>query len=327
MLLFAFLITNAYSWWGHAHMVIAQIAESLLSKSEIQKIEKIISYGTLPYSTIVSCASWQDDVKSYGFSGMGNWHFIDTPLLLNVTDMSKITIQPNTYNVTNYLVHAKECLDDKTTSDEWALAFHIRSIIHFVGDVHTPHHSCQMYSDSLPTGDLGGNRYYLDCEYGSACNNIHFLWDSAGLYYPLLNPISSINLNQFNQNASKLMKEFPMSYFTSNGYDLKSYAPYVWANESFTYASKYGYNTPINRRPSDEYFTTVQQHSKERIALAGYRLGYLLQSLLSNENFNKIELKPKVSTREIAIWVVNAFLFVGIVVVAFFNAKARRANQ
>lgn len=326
MLFFAFLITNTYSWWGHAHMIIAQIASTFLTKDEVRKIEKIINYGTLPTSTIVSCASWQDDVKSYGFSGMGNWHFIDTPLLLNVSDISKITLQPTTYNVTDYLVDAKSCLDDKTTKDKWVFGFHIRSIIHFVGDVHTPHHSCQMYSDTLPKGDLGGNRYYLDCEYGSACNNIHFLWDSAGLFFPLLNPITPFYLNQFNQNASKLMDEFPISYFTSKNYNIEKYSPFEWANESFTFASEYGYSTPINRRPSDEYFSSVQQHSKERIALAGYRLGHLLKNLIQNVDFDT-NLGPKVSSREIVVWVINALLFLGIVILAYLNVSARRSTQ
>lgn len=326
MILFAFLITNSYSWWGHAHMIIAEIASRKLSKKEKEKIEKIINFGTLPTSTIVSCASWQDDVKSYGFSGMGNWHFIDTPLLLNVTDISKITIQPDTYNVTNYLVHAKECLDNPSTSDKWVFGFHIRSIIHFVGDIHTPHHSCQMYSDSIPTGDLGGNKYYLDCEYGSACNNIHFLWDSAGLYYPLENPVSSINSKTFLANASKLIEELPESYFTSRNYDLQSFSPFVWANESNTYARDYGYSTPINKRPSDEYFQTVQLRSKERIALAGYRLGYLLKNLLDNVDFN-VKLNPKVSSREIALWVINALMFICIVILSYFITRTKKALQ
>lgn len=322
MIFLSFLFTNVFCWWGHSHMIIAEIATRLLETKEIKKIEYLINSPTLPsQSTIVNCASWQDDLKSSGFSGMGNWHFTDIPFLLNVTNPSKITIQPDTYTVVDYLESAYEILSLKTTTDLWSLGFHLRSIIHFVGDIHTPHHCVQMYSDAIPAGDIGGNRYYLNCEYGSACNNIHFFWDSAALTFPLSDPLSSINYETFTNNATLLMNKFPQDYY--HDYDLKTFQPSLWANESNHYAQIYGYSTPMNKRPSDDYFETAQFRAQERIALAGYRLGYLLKDLINHLEFDYNDAS-QLPVSEIVVWVFNALLFVGIVIVFVINLVMKK---
>ncbi|OHT17704.1 class I nuclease [Tritrichomonas foetus] len=323
MILFGLFISEAYSWWGHSHMVIAKIASTYLTKQETKKIEKLINYGTLETSNIVSSATWQDDLKDQGkFYGMGNWHFVDTPVILPNTNISKIHIAPDTYNITTYLTDAMDCLLNPTTADPWVFAYHLRSIIHFVGDIHTPHHTCQMYCDDIPNGDLGGNKYYLNCQFGSACNNIHFLWDSAGLTYPIFNPLIPLYIDEFNQNVTEIMEKFPEDYFSDKKFDLHAFKPYSWANESNKIANEIGYATPINKRPSDEYFSQVQNKSQERIALAGIRLGYLLKDLLNKVDF-QIDTPPAVTVREIVVWVIDALLLIGTIILTILVNKKR----
>ena len=321
-MLFLFLVTQpAFAWWGHSHDVIAAIAKTFLSSSEIRKIEKIINYGTLESQTIVSCATWQDDLKDKGkFYAMGNWHFIDTPILFNKS--GPVQIQADTYNVTSYLNDGYTTLLDSSTKDLWAFAFHLRSFIHFVGDIHTPHHTCQMYNDDLKTGDLGGNKYYLNCQYGSACNNIHFFWDSAGLFYPVFDPLISYYKDKFEDNVSAIMDKLPQSYFEDNGYNLKDFQPSKWAAESNEIANTIGYATPINKRPSDEYFELVQKTAQERIALAGYRLGNLLKKLINDidvdiNDADDVEVSDDSRVREIVVWVFDAIFLVGTLVFTF----------
>ena len=290
------------SWWGHAHMMIGRIAESLLTSKEKKKIEAVLRYGQHPIQTITEATTWQDDLKStYSLSVMETWHFLDHP----INKGKNTSIPPPTYNITTYMDSAYRALKDKTTTDPWVWAFHLRSLIHFVADVHTPHHNVALFNDLFPKGDAGGNGYKLNCNLGSACNNIHFLWDSAGFYFPIYNPLIPKYRAEFQKNATKLINELPQSHYTSQNMDVKTFFPEVWHNESYEVAYNFGYNTTMYGWPSKDYFTTVQTQSKERIAISGYRLGYFLKEVVGN-----IPVEPTSNTREIVVWVVDVVLIV-----------------
>lgn len=283
--------------------MIGRIAENMLSSSERKKFEGILRYGQLPIQTITESTTWQDDLKdSYKLDVMGLWHFSDGPIVKG----DNVEIPPPTYNITTYLEDAWRTLTNPTTTDPWVWAFHLRSILHFVADVHTPHHNVALFTnDNFRRGDAGGNGYKLNCVYGSACNNIHFLWDSAGLLYNIYNPLIPKFRDEFSSNATNFVKEFPESRFTGKSFDLKTYEPYKWHNESYDVAVKVGYDTPMYGWPSEDYFEKVRTQCKDRIALAGYRLGSVLKQLVDS-----IPYDVPSSTREIIVWIVDAVLIV-----------------
>lgn len=286
-------------WWGHAHMMIGRIAESYLTRKQLQKVERILKYGEYPEQTITETSTWHDDLKdTYKMSLMGNWHFSDGPIIQS----DNVTIPPPTFNVSTYLDSAWRTLSNSTTTDPWTWSFHLRGIIHFVGDVHTPHHNCALFNENFTKGDAGGNGYKLNCPYGSACNNIHFLWDAVGFYCPILNPLVQKYSSEFQENVTKLMEEIPESSLPE---DLDTYDSMKWNKESFDVAEKYGYATPMNSWPSQEYIKTVQTQGKRRVALAGYRLGRILKRIADNV---PIENEPNI--REICMWVLNGILVV-----------------
>jgi len=287
-------------------MIIARMAESQMSYSDIQKIEDVISHGYPERYTIVSSSTWQDDLKDASKLGiMGNWHFIDNPII----DPSFAGKLPNpTYNVSGYLSSAWKALTDPTTTDPWVWGFHVRSLIHFIGDVHTPHHNCGLFSAMFPKGDMGGNLYTLNCNWGSCCNNIHFLWDSVGRVYPLINPTQDITKKEFEKNVSSIMAEYPEKSFE----DVATYNPKQWSQESFAIANSIGYGTPKDETPSDDYMTRMRVAGKKRVAAAGYRLYQVLKTLASSSNIPSSAVKN--SPTITFIWIINVLALILTVV-------------
>ena len=305
---FLLLIPLTKSWWGHAHMIIARIAELQLSFEQKTKIEKIISYYPFYDLTIPTVSTWQDDLKDMShFFGMGNWHFIDNPII----DPSFQGPNPKpTYNLSGYLNSAWKSLNDPTTNDPWVWGFHVRSLIHFLGDIHTPHHNCGLFSSQFPKGDMGGNLYTLNCQWGSSCNNIHFLWDSVGRIFPLMNPLQNNLRKEFENNVTKLINEYPMNYYS----DLKYFNPKLWSDESFDVANSIGYGTPKDETPSEEYLEKMRKAALKRVAVAGYRLATVLKNLTNLSNI-PVQINNNLSKKEIFIWIFNTILFlIGFIV-------------
>jgi len=297
--IFALLPILTHSWWGHAHMIIASIAETKLSAREVCAIEEAMYHGGFGFESIVDVSTWQDDVKdSNKVSIMGNWHFADQPI---IREPFTGKLPKPTYNVTSYLNSAWKSLSNPQTTDPWVWAFHLRSMIHFIGDIHTPHHNCALFSDIFRYGDYGGNSYKLNCPYGSACNNIHFFWDSVGLEFPIMYPRVPLLIDQFNENVSNIKTLYPTSHYP----DISTYSPNEWSKESFLYASKYGYDTPMDSFPNQTFFELVRSKGKERVALAGYRLFTFLKMLANQENIPASNAR---SSKTVLLWIVNMIL-------------------
>ena len=301
------------SWWAHAHMMIAQIAQDSLSSNEIKKLTQIINENGLPRQSLVECSRWQDDLKDiYNLKVMGNWHFSDKPLLRNKTKI--IDLPEITYDIITYLKEVWTTLNDPTTTSLWAWSFHLRSISHFVGDIHTPHHNVALYDDTFTSGDNGGNSYKLNCPFGAMCNNIHFFWDAAASNYIQDRPVKPLTNSDFMQNVSKLMDNYPPNKVNAEEF---SFDPEGWSQESYQYADLYGYDTPLYSFPNETYFDLTKVHCDERVAAAGYRLGEVYSALLKNAP----TLSDNYYIMDIVVWVLDALLAVFIFVALWLLRK------
>ena len=312
--MFFFLTKESLSWWGHAHSIIAGIAIDKLTSKEKEKLKNSMNFGGFPQQTIEQAATWQDELKyTYGLDGMSMWHFIQQPLF---DKNFEGTANPPTYNVTTYLQSGWKTILNETTTDPTIIAFHLRSLIHFVGDAHTPHHNVAHYTYDTPTGDSGGNLYPLNCKYGGACQNIHALWDSACFAFPVSDPSLPVYISEFSSNVTKYIKKHKESSYGSK--DLKTVDIMGWRDESFSIVSEYGYTTPQNEEPSQEYITKCRELSIDRVMLAGYRLGNMLRTIIDTRGLPGEA--DSASVREIVIWCINAALFV-LSCFLFFKGK------
>jgi hypothetical protein len=87
-----------------------------------------------------------------------------------------------------------------------------------------------------------------------------------------------------NDLANTIMREFPRSHF---GDAITKVVFSRWADESHSLARSKVYLAHEGDQPTADYVKEGQRIVKERVALAGYRLAYLLNNLLS-ENGQKL---------------------------------------
>ncbi|TPP44243.1 S1/P1 Nuclease family protein [Leishmania donovani] len=179
MLLLLALPTQA--WWDKGHMCIAEIARRNLKpnvQAKVQACADVLNkIGPFPKSTnIVELGPWADDLKSMGLYTMSTWHFIDT--IYNPQDV-KVTINPveivNVASVIPMLISA--ITSPAATSD--IITTSVANLIHFVGDIHMPLHSADLFSPEYPLGDLGGNKQIVIVnESAGTSMKLHAFWDS-----------------------------------------------------------------------------------------------------------------------------------------------------
>ncbi len=65
----------------------------------------------------------------------------------------------------------------------WDLSdsFHLRLLIHYIGDIHQPLHASSRFTKNYPQGDEGGNDFLIKVinkGAGETPTNLHSLWDS-----------------------------------------------------------------------------------------------------------------------------------------------------
>jgi hypothetical protein len=253
--------TNA--WFGTGHLLVARIAENILSDKAPEQLEKARDVLKTLESTdasltkneknhpFVECATFADSFKYNGGYYQKGWHFIDQPYLDEGGKISDYSFKPDTHNVTeamNGLVdwfdggkdnYVEDTVKSNTKGgDNDAVSIALRLVIHYVGDVHQPLHATSRVDHEYPKGDFGGNTVHLPSRDG--VTNLHALWDSVAYEYsgyPNL-PFSDSDWDQNGQRAADLIKKHPLSSLKADVTDL---VPQHWADESLAAAEAFIY--------------------------------------------------------------------------------------
>jgi hypothetical protein len=140
-------------------------------------------------------------------------------------------------------------------------------IVHLVADVHNPLHATSRFTRSLPQGDRGGNLVFVPGK------NLHALWDDAAspreiTYEGILKYSHDFTARQAPPVTSSLN-------------------PITWLDESFklvqsdvyTFGDENGTKEkPVKLPPG--YLENAQKIARQRVTLAGYRLGAVLNARL-----------------------------------------------
>lgn len=273
LIAFTAFAAAAQAWNATGHMVVAAIAEANLTpvaRAESARLLKIDA--TLAGSDdFVAVGPWADEIRNER-KETGSWHFKD---IYFRADGKPAQNKPDEINVVTKIQEFTKILADKSKPDaERAMA--LRFLIHFVGDVHQPLHATSRESDALPNGDRGGNDFHILPPDGAekGPKNLHSLWDGgAGLlqYYPS-DEVRGVAIAE----ARVLMATLPRKSLAK----ADDANPDDWAQESFEAAKKTVYDTPENAAPSPEYIERARALAARRLALAGYRLGDLVNKAL-----------------------------------------------
>lgn len=327
VLLVCVLCSRANAWWDEGHSTVAEIAQQTLPYA-FQKIYPHLSRDKIDDMTsslqklfklwqsddgifrIHEASVWPDYIKEndYGITSMKEWHFIDLPYYTPPLDSD--TMQ----NVTNAMWRATstvswnilECMKTLETyrKHDWAKAFQLRNLLHFVGDISQPFHCINGFfhssylrlsphddpewSDLFHSAvdkryheDRGGNLFAISLDFNTDIYNLHFLWDSVGGEYTSRSPYDNITLSKIQNNATQLMLLYPLqSHFkTDDAFRCDKSTIHEWANESHALAIKFGYqalkpHALLNRH--DKALQDIISVAKQQLTKGGYRLAVCL---------------------------------------------------
>ena len=151
---------EAVFWGQNGHRVTGEIAENHLKKRAKKKIDKLLKGQSLAF-----VSTYADEIKSdRAFSKYYPWHYINMDLDQSYAEASK---NPKGDLVTG-INKCIEVLKDGESSFE-DKSFHLKMLVHFVGDLHQPMHIGQKE-------DKGGNA--VQVEWFGKGTNLHAVWDT-----------------------------------------------------------------------------------------------------------------------------------------------------
>lgn len=273
---------SAGAWWDGGHMVVAEVALKHLDPSARRQAEELVKTFAEFYpnhSTFLTAATWMDYVRQQGgLSGFDSWHYTDIPYdpdsVLSDCQKQKLVGASEASDVRGAIKSAVTTLT-RDRSSRFEKAFMLYVLLHTVGDIHMPCHTCSRFTKELPEGDQGANLFKAGPD-GDV--NLHQFWDSGlgSLPFPK-SPPTSEDIAKVESVALALMKQYPPEHFPA----MNELNPDLWAQEGYDIAVHDVYALKEFQPISKEYIENGQRISQERLTLAGYRLAALLNKIFA----------------------------------------------
>ena len=238
----------ADDWGKTGHRVIGQIAQDNLTPQARGAINLLLEGETL-----ATASTYADEIRSNpDYDGFAIWHYVNLPL-----DKKYGEVEHTQENVVTAIQKCINVLTDETSSKEDQV-FHLKFLVHLVGDIHQPLHTGR-------ASDYGGSKIRLKFKGRKAeqtNTNLHVLWDT------------------------NMIDDFKMSYTELSDY-LQSYKEVdflqgdavCWANESHVLVNKIYSEVEEGQYLSYDYLYGNFYIVKHRLFQAGTRLANLLNSI------------------------------------------------
>lgn len=252
------LSSAAFAWRDTGHQAVALIALQRLEPAQRARLEAILK-GDPEMGDLLDAAVWPDRHRR-----RPDRHYVNF-----ILGASKRRGEPPVgENVITAIEELKQIVRDRRGSAiEQAEA--LAELIHFVGDIHQPLHTTARVCPAAPNGDRGGNDFLLRGKY----RNLHSLWDNA---FALVSPLTTPQ-----DLAADLMRQHPDSRLRKQ---LAVTDPRRWAIEGYEICRRQVYRLddkgPEPTLPPAKYERAAERTARTRLALAGYRLGDLLNEVL-----------------------------------------------
>ncbi|HVE58365.1 MAG TPA: S1/P1 nuclease [Pyrinomonadaceae bacterium] len=309
LLLFAFAFP-AFAWDDSGHKLVAYIAWQQMSPEAREKAIKILlnapedsqlnalyptppdeDFTTYPigarskaakqrdYFMIV--AYWADIVRNRKYEKRykyhhGTWHYLDTYWRESNGKIETLPEMENDKeNVVERLFEFDKVLRSDAKDAEKAIA--LAWILHLSGDVHQPLHASGRVTSEEPKGDQGGNTFLLTPKDAKVKENLHWFWDSI-VVRTVPRKADASDAEYLLPIGNAIMKKYPLTKMQNR---LEPGKFDAWQQESFKIASTRLYPKTLirNQMPSAAYNKMAFGIAEEQIALAGYRLGTLLNQI------------------------------------------------
>jgi hypothetical protein len=303
-------VRESWGWFDTGHKIIAMIAWEDLTpntRSAVAELlkqhpryEKDLLADLAEAATadeagrhaFVVAATWPDMVRSQGHPMRAvynhpQWHYIDIPFKDGAAaPASPEPREPGPRNVVEALEQcAAELRVAGTPADKKAID--VCWIAHLVGDIHQPLHAATRYSPQFPKGDAGGNSDIVlrDPPYPDSRANLHLIWDSlpGDFKSEFIDRYLAGGLRGDPEYSRDRLKPFLSTPEFMN-----------WAKESHALAVEHAYlggklEVSAGRRGAaatqptpglpQGYLKNAEHIAMQQIALSGYRLADLLNSI------------------------------------------------
>lgn len=160
-LLYILLFVSFIQAWGKTgHRVTGEVAELYLTDNTRQEIQKILNDPSLAIAS-----TWADEMRSNpDFRKYSPWHYANMPLHIKYSQSTK----SSKGDIVQAIKICKSKLKNPNTSLE-EKAFHLRFLVHLIGDIHQPLHVGR-------GSDRGGNDIKL--KWFGQDTNLHRVWDT-----------------------------------------------------------------------------------------------------------------------------------------------------
>lgn len=301
------LVTStAYSWDDTGHKLIAYIAWEQMTPKAREKAFNVLmnapedsdlsvfylqdsrSAEAKKREFFMIASTWADIVRDKKFKlrydkyHHGNWHYLDT-FWREVNGKVELVseLKSDEQNAIERISSFDKVLSDPAVSDE-EKAIALAWILHLVGDIHQPLHDSARVTQYDPKGDQGGNLFIVSPKgaTGSDRVSLHWYWDSIiGRVLPRVGDMC--DSEYLPEIANLFEKKYPYSELRSM---TKPGKFQDWQQEGFQIASAKLYPAflKFNEVPSDEYNKMAFEIAEKQIALAGYRLGEMLNRIFDD---------------------------------------------
>ncbi len=306
---FALIVTSAstgFAWDDAGHKLTAYIAWEQMTPEAREAAAKILlsapedsdlsvfymqdsrSVAARQRELFTIAATWADIVRDKKFKlrsskyHHGKWHYLDT---FWREANGKIEIVPelksDEENALERLYAFDKVLRDAAASDaDKAIA--LAWVLHIGGDIHQPLHDSARVTKYDPKGDQGGNLFMLSPKgaKGEDRLSLHWYWDSiVGRSVPRSN--DACDSDYLPAIAQEMMRKYPPAKMNSR---LEIGQFDKWQKEGFQIASTklYPSSLKFGEIPSENYKKMAFEIAQEQIALAGYRLGAMLNQIFGN---------------------------------------------
>lgn len=247
------VVLSEEDWGQTGHRITGAIAEKYLSRKARRAISVLLDGQSL-----AAVSTFADEIKSdRSYSKYSSWHYVNYPL-----DSSYANSPKSEYgDIVRGSEYCLEVLRNPSSSKE-DKAFHLKLLIHFIGDLHQPMHAGR-------SEDRGGNDIQL--QWFGKGTNLHRVWDSDMLqsygmsYRELADELTREKSTREGRKADKEAREAAM-----RGSILD------WVEESHGYAKEVYASVEVGQKLRYEYNYQYKDLMLERLQVAGWRMAYLL---------------------------------------------------
>ncbi len=272
IVLFLGYLPLAAAWNDVGHKLVARIAYQQLQPEVKRQVDDLIGVLQPFYpdtsASFIDAATWADQIKA-DVAVYNSWHYIN---LSSTGKTSIVTTQP--HNAVWIIEQSTEILRNKK-ANRLQRALFLRFLIHVVGDIHQPLHCVSLYNQHFPHGDRGGNLYEIIAAHD---DNLHGFWDAGLDLFRTARGKPLTNLMQATL-ARRIEEDYPLTAFTQQ---MRLHVtPASWAEEGREIATRVAYHTAQHKQPSAAYVNRGQGIVSQQLALAGYRLAALLNTVFA----------------------------------------------